>query len=144
MKHRMLGTTDVQIDRHPLFFKFRVNKRFIVLGIDKPKKVPTRPRPLRHGVGFSFVFYAVDDRIKPLIIRFFKWRFRPTVRFKIFNLRKVDWQLILRNRTHHARSISGLIKLMQNRERLSPKTLTAEQPVTQFVVDRCSARSAVF
>ena len=86
VQHRVLGTADVQVDGHPLLFKFRIDEDGVVFRIDEAQVVPARSSPLRHGVGFTLIFLAVDDWIEPIVISLFERWFRAAVRFEVLDL----------------------------------------------------------
>ena len=54
----MLGRRDVQVDGHPIRLGGFRPRLAVVSGIAEPQVIPTRPRPLGHGVGFAFCRFA--------------------------------------------------------------------------------------
>src|SRR5512138_1567795 len=55
MEHRVLAAADVEIDGHPIVVGLLTDDLPVIVRIQVPEVVPTRPRPLRHGVGFAGV-----------------------------------------------------------------------------------------
>ena len=109
MQYSMFGASNIEINRHPFFLKFWIDENFVIVRINKTKEVPTRACPLRHGIGFSFVFDSIDNRIKPLVIGFFKRWIGPTMRLVIFDLGQIDGQLIKWNRPNPSRFFAVLV-----------------------------------
>jgi len=50
MQHRLLGTADIDVHRHPVLLGFRANKLAIVVRVQEAQEVPARAGPLRHRV----------------------------------------------------------------------------------------------
>ena len=139
MQYRMFYTTDIHIDRkHGVCF-FSGNKFLVIVRIYITKEIPGRTRPLRHGVGLSFRRLSTyrADRIHPGVDR--RKRGLPGSRRLIgIHIRQGQRKLILRNR------YGSTVRTMNNRDRLSPVSLTGEYPVTKLVVDCLSSNAFLF
>ena len=118
-------------------------------------------------IGLALLFYAYDNIFvipalspddpargwewltrDPEVISYIKWWFRFPVWFVIFDKRQIDRQRRDINRSYQTRQFdrrigTGIVagrrlrQLMQHRERLAPKSLAAEQPIAQFVINGC-------
>jgi hypothetical protein len=73
--------------------------------------------------------------VEPIFRRFGQRRFGTAVRFVVVQVRQVDRQVGV-NRPHQPGLVAVVVQLVQDRERLAPEPLPAEQPVAQLVVDR--------
>ena len=141
MQHGVLGAADVQIDGHPGFFDRRIDRRAVVLRIEEAQIVPARTGPLRHGVGFALIAFAVDHRVEPLGGRFIERRLGSAVRLEVFEVRQVDRQIFFVDCADAAGGFTVGIELVQNRERFAPEALAREEPVAEFVVDGFAAEA---
>ena len=126
MQHGVFRAADVQVDRHPGFFFFRIDEALVVFGIDKSQVVPTRPGPLRHGVDLTSILLAIDHRIQPLFGCFAQWRFRLAVRFVVVDVWQVDRQVRFIHRAKDSGWISRVIQFVQDWEWLAPEPLPTE------------------
>ena len=61
------------------------------------------------------------------------------MRFVVFQMRKVDRQLVFVNTNHYPSRLTRVVQFMQYRERFAPESLPAEKPIAQFVIDRKAA-----
>ena len=58
MQDGMLDAADVEIDRHPVPFFYRIDQVRLVVRIDISQVIPARPGPLRHGVGLARIAFS--------------------------------------------------------------------------------------
>src|ERR1035437_6781308 len=95
MEHCMFSTSDIEINRHPVFLFCQVKYQFVIFRVNKTKVIPARSCPLWHCVGFSSSPAAVFvSNIQPLI-RIRKWRFARFARKIFFKFRKLKRKLIV-------------------------------------------------
>ena len=132
----VLHAADVKVDRHPGRFDLRVDQRPVVSGIEKSQIVPAGAGPLRHGVCLAFVANTVDYHVKPFVRRLVERRLGPAVRLEVFQFRQIERQVGRIQGADHAGGVSLVVQLVQNRKRLAPEPLPAEEPVAKFVIDR--------
>ena len=59
VEHGVFGTAHVEVHGHPVLFEFLGVEGVAVAGVDVAQVVPTRTRPLRHGVRFADTLAAV-------------------------------------------------------------------------------------
>jgi len=59
VEHGVFGTAHVEVDRHPVLFKFLCNKCVAVAGVDVAEVIPAGASPLRHGVRLADTLAAV-------------------------------------------------------------------------------------
>ena len=143
VQHGVLGAADVEIDRHPRLFDRRVDRRRRrssdrgtagSTSTSRPTAASCSSRACsacRRSTG-----YSQSSR------RFVQRRLGPAVRLEVVEVRQVDRQLILVG-TARTRPV-GLplgIELVQDRKRLAPETLPAEEPVAELVVHRLAAEA---
>ncbi len=133
VQHRVLGAADVQIDRHPALLLRRVPGPLRVPRVEVAKVVPATARPLRHRIRLAFGPGPVRQRHVEPVGGLRQRRFARSRRPVILDLRQPQRQLIFRQTDHPA------ILRMQNRKRLPPIALPAEEPVAQLVVNRLPA-----
>ena len=127
----MFNTTDIHIYRKIFVCFFSGNKSFIILIIDISEEVPGRTCPLRHRICLTLCRCAAARACRvypPVNVR--KRRLSGASRLIALYLRQGKRKLILRNRY-----ISAL-RTVDDRDRLSPITLTGEYPVTEFIIHR--------
>ena len=93
------------------------------------QEVPRRACPLGHGVGFSFRFSAAlrTGRVDP-VGHLRKRRFASFRRLIAFHHRKLQRQFAFVKRYHAA------LFAVHDRDRLTPISLTGENPVTKLIV----------
>ena len=128
VKHGVFGTTHIEVDRHPVLFKFLCNKCVAVASVDVAEVIPARASPLRHGVRFADTLAAVlvDD-------------LEPFGSVGERGLSAVTRLVVLEFRQQHRqfRIIDGrdfAVFPVDNRERFAPVALAAEEPVAELVV----------
>jgi len=63
------------------------------------------------------------------------------VRLEVVQRRQVDGQLVVGHRAQATRRLPLLVQLVQDRKRLAPEPLPAEQPVAELVVDGLAAEA---
>jgi len=59
VKHGVFGTTHIEVDRHPVLFKFLGEEGIAVAGVDVAEVIPAGACPLRHGVRLADTLAAV-------------------------------------------------------------------------------------
>ena len=90
----MLRPANVKIDAarlfsaHPIAFGLFADEPRLISRIAETQVIPTRARPLRHGVGLARRFVGVANPI----FRFRQWRFAGAGRFVIFKFRRNERQ----------------------------------------------------
>ena len=139
MQYRMLHAADIHIYRKILIRLFSAHQFLIIFVVHITKEIPGRTGPLRHGIGLSLGRSAADRTSgvhPPVNIR--QRRFTCSGRLIGLHFRKQQRKLILRYRH------TAALRTMNNRNRLSPITLTGEYPVTKFVIHRFMADSHLF
>ena len=130
MSRDMLRTSNIYINRRPVFFLFRTDKTFCIMRIHKTQIIPRRTCPLRHSIGlpFSGALAFRTDSIHPLSYlcerRFagISWSIRR-------NIWKKNRQHIFRNRN------DTTLFTVNKRYRIPPITLTRKYPIPKFVRD---------
>ena len=139
MKHRVLYTADVHINRKVFVCFLLGNKSFVVLAVHVAEEIPGRTSPLRHGVGLSLSRSAAAwaGCVHPLVDGSQR-RLTCTSWLVAVYLRQRQRKLILRNR-----HVSAL-RTVDNRNRLAPVSLAGEYPVAQLVVDSLAANTHFF
>ena len=100
-----------------------------VLRIEITEIIPARAGPLRHGVRFA---HGAVGQVQP-ILGAGQRRLAVGGGLVIFQRRRQHRQRAFRQR--FVIQISGGVLLPNDRKRLAPVTLPAEQPVAQFVID---------
>ncbi len=128
MKNSVLDSSNVEVYRKPFHLLLKRTKLLVVMRINIPQIIPAASCPLRHCIGLAPCFHTGlrVHHIYP-IRHIGQWRFTRTGRFDVIHIRKKQRKLILRN------SFYGAVFQMKNRNRLSPVTLAAEQPVSKPV-----------
>ena len=144
VQHGMLRPADVEIDRQPVLRLCRIAERLVVVRIDVAQVVPARAGPLRHGVGLAAVALAVARDLDP-VRRLAQRRLglaasacSPPVRAGAAAARRAS---AARRRPV---GLPSLVQFVQDRERLAPVALPAEEPVAQLVVDLALAQPVLF
>ena len=139
MKHRMLNTADIHINRQ-IFVRFLAAHQFLVVFIVHiAEEVPGGAGPLRHGIGLSLRRRAADRAggIYPPV-NVGQRGFSRSCRLIGFHLGKKQRKLILRHR------YAAALRAVNNRDRLAPVTLAGEYPVTQLIINCFAANSHFF
>ncbi len=127
VQHGVLGTADIQIHRQPLSGEFRINKRVVILGIDKPHVVPARPGPLGHTIGLALETRAIRQRlVEPLGGGFREQRLGRSRRFEVSHRGQCHGQVRGRVSPHQTGRLAVLVEFMPDREWLAPVALAAE------------------
>src|SRR5438477_5966126 len=113
---------------HPVAFGLFSDEPRLISRIAETQVIPTGTGPLRHGVGLARRFVGVANPI----FCFCERRFPRTGRLVIIERRWHDWQLVFIQ-------CPMFSAFPNNRERFAPITLTREEPIAQFVIDRALA-----
>ena len=139
VQHRVLRAPHIQIHRHPVALRLRAKGRAIVLRIAKAQVIPAASRPLGHGVGVAARGSAG--------LRIF--RIQPAGgarkrRLKLAELRRGLPVLHLGQQQRQfvfGQQPGAAVLQMQQRKRLAPVALPAEQPIAQLVAHGRPARA---
>ena len=126
----VLHAAVVPVDRAPVIQSLLGGERLVVVRIHVAQEVPARAGPLRHGVGLTLGGTAAlrAGGIDP--VGHLAQRALAVIGGLIaVHLRQHERKLILRDRHPAA------LRAVDQRDRLAPVTLAAEDPVTQLVVD---------
>jgi len=137
----VLCPADVEIDRHPGPLHLGGDEPLRVRRIEESQVIPARPRPLRHRVGLAAVALAVPLHEQPLGPRAGKRGIGRVTRLVVGELGERHRQITLVHGADHPRGIAGGVELVEDRKRLAPKPLPAEEPVAEFVVDGGTAEA---
>ena len=138
MQHRVLRSANIQIDprcgivasrTHPVALRFVADKAVVVLRVEIAQIVPATAGPLRHGVGLSLL--AVTG-LAPFLGAG-QGRVAGAGRLEIGEIRRREWQVAFAQA-----KVAALIP--NDRKRLAPVALPAEQPVAQLVIHRPMAK----
>ena len=157
VQHGVFDATDVEVDAsrmvradigswaHPVRLDLTVDETQFVRGVEVTQLVPARPGPLRHHVGIA----PIDLRASATRGVEIEFDLHPVAE-------SVEWalrigELVVRVERARARTTrspaaapgacrrgarGGSVGVVDDRERLAPVPLAAEQPVPQLVVDR--------
>ena len=131
-------STDLDFEPpHPIIIRILADERLRILRIGVTQIIPARAGPLRHRVRFAHraAEYSTTLSRGPTAAR-------RRGRLVIFQRRRQHRQRTFRQR--FVIKISGGVLFPNDRERLAPVTLTAEQPVAQFVIDGFLAETFFF
>ncbi|MNM83281.1 hypothetical protein D3C81_953380 [compost metagenome] len=135
----MLGPADIQVNRKPFLLLLFRAQLVVIMRIDIAQVIPAAAGPLRHRVGLTasrFTGFRIN-RVNPVgDVR--ERRLSSTRRFDGVDIRQDKRELILRYRLHRA------VLQMQDRDRLAPIPLAAEQPVAQAVSHFAAAFAVLF
>mmetsp|Transcript_31925 Transcript_31925/g.93823 ORF Transcript_31925/g.93823 Transcript_31925/m.93823 type:complete len:419 (-) Transcript_31925:1231-2487(-) len=156
MKHSMLGTTNVKIDRHPLFINLLAECLVGILWVQKAEVIPTTTGPLWHSVGLSCVPLSFLLKITP-ILSASETSSRIVARLEVFHQGELERKLGLINRNWLVKS-NGVVAAVLFRVNitvlnsigkvngkvdgngLTPISLPRERPIAQLV---CNLRPAL-
>ena len=161
VQHRVLHAADVQVDAagftrglvvvraHPIVELVGLHHVLGVFGVDVAHVIPAGASPIRHRVRVAMVLLGalaqVEGDIHPIVVtaqRCLRIGFRilrvEGLRAVVRHVRQVDRQHAVRQQ------VRDLILVVDDRERLAPVALAAEQPVTQTVADRALADAGGF
>ena len=143
------ATADLALSRpHPVGQVLLRGKSSGVRRVGVTHLVPARTGPLRHGVGFTAILLRAVPQVQGDVHPFLcasqrRFRFRISI-IRIEGTRRIVANLGKLNREHlFGEGMSHPIFVPNDRERLSPVTLTTEKPVTQ-TVGNSSASQALF
>ena len=129
MQHGVFRAADVEIHRHPVFFLRRIDHGGIVFRIDVAQVVPARAGPLRHGIRLAPRGAAAGRAGRPEPVGRARQRgLAVGRRAVVLHFGQAHGQVFFRHGHHPA------LLAMQQRERLAPEALAAEEPVAQLVV----------
>ena len=138
VKHGVLCSSDVEVYRHPVLFLLRIHKGLVVLRVNVSEIVPAGSAPLRHCVclalcgrtalGTLAVHPAVDVCERALSC---------AGGLIALDLGQCERKLVLRDKDRAA------MRAVDERDRLSPVSLAAEDPVTELEVDHLVADLAL-
>ena len=126
----MLHAAVVPVDGTPVVQCLFGSERFVIVRIHVAQEIPARAGPLRHGVGLALGRAAAlrAGGVDP--VGHLAERTLAVVGGLIaVHLREHERELILRDRHPAA------LRAVDERDRLAPVTLAAEDPVAQLVVD---------
>ena len=142
VQHGVLRPADVEIDRHPGLFHRRIDQGLVVLRIEEAEIVPARAGPLRHGVRLAAVALAVERDIEPRLGGLVQRRLGAVVgRVELHHLGQVQRQVFAASGRGSGRWAGRVVQLAEDRERLAPEMLPAEEPVAELVVHRRAAQA---
>ena len=130
--------TDRCYRAHPIIFRVFADEGGSIFRVEIAQIIPARAGPLRHGVRFA---HGTIRQIQP-ILRAGERRLAVGGGLVIFERRRQQRQRAFRQRL--VIQIPGGILFPNNRERLAPVTLAAEQPVAQLVIDGLLAEAFFF
>ena len=122
MQDRVLDSTRVLVDRHPVIGELGIKRLAVVVGAGVTQEVPRRVYERVHGVRLP-ASGAVAFRTRRLPERL-HLRKGPVL------VRQLDRQLIDRHR-HHA-----VVGAIDDRDGRSPVALAGDQPIAESVLDR--------
>ena len=126
----VLHAAVVPVDWAPVVQCLLGGERFVIVRIHIAQEIPARAGPLRHGIGLALGGAAAlrAGGVDP--VGHLAQRALAVVGGLIaVHLREHERELILRDRHPAA------LRAVDERDRLAPVTLAAEDPVTQLVVD---------
>ena len=132
----MLHTAVVPVNRHPVFQFLRICQAFVIVRINIAQEIPGRSCPLRHGIGLSS---CIASTFRALAfyegINLGQRGFSLNARLKVLYLRQTKRQLLIRNRNNTA------VLAVNDRNRLTPVSLTVECPVFHLELYTCTANA---
>ena len=159
VEHRVLDAADVQVHAagtavaavraHPVVVLVLLHHVLGVGRVEVAHVVPAGAGPVRHRVRVTIVglraLAQVHRDLDPLLVAAQR-RLRvgfgvlrvEGLRAVVGHVRQVDRQLLVRQQMRHA------VLVVDDRERLAPVALTAEQPVAQTVADGALAHAGLF
>ena len=126
----VLHAAVVPVDRAPVVQRLLGGECFVIVRVHVAQEIPARAGPLRHGIGLALGGAAAlrAGGVDP--VGHLAQRALAVVGGLIaVHLREHERELILRDRHPAA------LRAVDERDRLAPVTLAAEDPVTQLVVD---------
>ena len=159
VQHGVLGAADVQINArgrvgcpsrprragdsapyrpHPVLLRVLADKGRVVLRVEVAQVIPATAGPLGHGVGFAS---RAVRQIHP-VLRAREGGLAVGRGFVIVERRRQHGQGRFRQR--RVKPAAARVLLPNDRERLAPIPLPAEEPVAEFVVDRALAQAFGF
>ena len=125
----MLHTAVVPVNGKPVLQLFGISQRLLVLRVDITQEIPRGACPLGHGVCFALRSLAALGAFAVYeAIDLCKWAFAALTRLKVVDLRKLQMKLIIRDGNHSA------MLAVDDRDRLSPVSLTVERPILHLVL----------
>ena len=129
MKNCMLYAADIHINRKIFVCLFSGYQFLIIVAVYITQEIPGRSCPLRHGIGLSLCSRTAyrAGGVNPLI-NICQRGFSCTSRLVAFHFRKCKRKLIFRHGNIAA------VRAVNNRNRLTPVTLSGKYPVTKFEV----------
>ena len=154
VQHRVLGAADVQVDAaavalplraHPVALVLGVDERLVVRGVEVAQLVPARPRPLRHRVGLAAVGLLALAQVELDLDPVGGPGQRRHGLGRLVVVGERGGRVVLDVGQHHGQHRLGqgprqaVVGVVDDRERLAPEPLPAEQPVAQLGGDRALA-----
>ena len=131
----MLGTADVEIDRHPSPLDLGINQAIGITRIEKAEEIPTRSSPLRHRVGLAAIAFAVSLQPQPVVTGAAQRGFGCVARAKVDQFGESNGQFMVLNDADRPGWLSISVEFVEDRTWFTPKTLATEEPVAELVVD---------
>ena len=129
VKHGVLGTAHIQIDRHPVVFGFNRERRRVVCWVGVAQIVPARTCPLRHCVGLVAAAATIlVGNVEP-VGGVSQRRLASIARLVFGQFGQFVRKVLLIDHRNFA------VFPVNDWERLAPVALAAEQPVADFIVD---------
>ena len=131
VKYCMFCTTDIQIDWHPIIFRLNREWRRIICRVGVTKVIPARTSPLRHRIGFvtttTTIFVGHIEPISSICQR----RFACVARLIFRQFRQSVRKVFFVNHRNFT------VFPVNDWEWFAPVTLTAEQPITDLIINSC-------
>ncbi len=138
VQHCVFRAADIKVYRHPVLFLRTVKYLIVITRVNESQVVPARSGPLGHGVGLPLAAAAVAVSDPQPVGGIREWRLTAVTRFIDLKLGKSEWQILF------VKQADGAVLPVDDREWLTPVTLTAEEPVAQLVVDPVNTKVPAF
>ena len=140
VEHRVFSAADVEIHGHPRPLHLRIDQTLRVRGIQESEEIPARSCPLRHRVCFASVAFAVAGDQQPVVASAAERRLKRAAGTKVGELGQLDREFACLDGANRPGGLAIGIQFVKDWKRLAPKSLPAEEPVSQLVVDGPSAQ----
>ena len=152
VQHGVLDTADVQVDTagmvrthigarpHPVALHLGVDEGVLVRRVEVAQLVPTRPGPLGHHIGVAPIaarsVAEVESDLDP-VAESIEWALR--IGELVVRVEGAGAERVGLGKGHGQHVVGQAVRIadlvIDDRERLAPVALTAEQPVAQLVAD---------